>query len=73
MEGDGGVRLNMGATHFPNTTCLLNVPSKNLGVNIFCHPLGALGKQSFVKILMPTYNKRWVQCVSGWEKDNVVE
>lgn len=40
-------------------------PPKNLGMNTACHPLGGWGSTAVIKKLMPTFNKRWVQCVSG--------
>lgn len=43
-------------------------PLKNLGMNTACHPLGGWGSTAVIKILMPTFNKRWVQCVSDGDR-----
>lgn len=41
-------------------------PSQNLGLNTACHPQGGLGRGTAgVQRVMPTFYKRWVQCVSG--------
>lgn len=39
-------------------------PPRNVGMNTACHPLGGWGSTAVIKKLMPTFNKRWIQCVS---------
>lgn len=53
---------------FPTILFSVSPTPKKLGMNTACHPLGGWGSTAIIKKLMPMFNKRWVQCVSGGDR-----
>ena len=67
-RGSVGVRLNVAVLSSPFSyyhSSFQCPPPKSLGMNTACHPLAGWGSTAVVKNLMPMFNKREVQCVSG--------
>lgn len=68
--GGVGVRLNVGVFPTPFSYYpLFSVPhSKKIRYEHSLPPIRGLGKHSHNQKLMPMFNKRWVQCVSGGDR-----